>query len=225
MSCLHASIQRTKKVAPTTTASKEKAGFGISQKLERIENSLGAVAKSPLAPAGIKMLLHDVHQANDDIKRAKSEKAGDVIFQNISKEIAAFQNELVERKKQLLEADKSDKANRAEGLKSVENKLQAREAQIETAERNAQAAHQKRKEEVAKLKGSSESTNDHTEKLLKYIRKKQDRKFHKSMAKMNEEKKTLHEAIDAAKAGNSEKVLSGMHQLIHIEKGDQDFLH
>jgi len=199
----------------------------ISQKLERIENSLGAVAKSPLAPAGISTLLNHVHHADDEIKGLKNEKARYAIFQNISKEIAAFQNELVSKKKQLIKAEEVDKANKAKNFQSVVEKLKARETQIETAEQNAQMAHQKRKEEVAKMKPGSEITHesDHTQKILKYLRKKTDRKFHKNMAKWKEEKKELHEAIDAAKNENSDQMISGMNHLIHVEKGDQDFLH
>lgn len=209
------------------------AALGISQKLERIEDSLGKVAKSPLAPAGIKTVLHDVQLADDQVKKAQSEGAAKAIFQNISAEIAAFQEQLAQKKKQLLEADKADRANVSKSFGSIAKKLQSREAQIEANEHKAQEAHKKRQElsaahakTVAKMKHSKLTKEDqHTDKLLKYLDKKQERKFHKKMAQWKEEKQALHDAIEGAQAGNTKKLLTGMKQLTHIEKGDQDFLH
>lgn len=218
------------KPASKPSASTRGAALGISQKLERIENSLGKVAKSPLAPEGIQKVLNDVHQADDRVKKAQSEDVKKAIFQNVSKEIAAFQEQLMQKKKQLLEVDKAERANRSKSLAGIVSKLQAREAQIEASEHKADEAHKKRQENLkgtfATMKKNALTDEEkHTDKLLKYLTKKQERKFHKKKIQWKEEKQTLQQAIRAAKAGDADKTLAGMKQFTHIEKGDQDFLH
>jgi CCR4-NOT transcriptional regulation complex NOT5 subunit len=207
-----------------------RGAVGVAQKLERIENSLGKLAKSPIAPDGIQKLLKDVHQADDRVQKAPSEDVKKAVFQNISVEIAAFQEQLIQKKTQLLEADKADRANRTKSLSSVVSKLQAREAHIEAMEKKEKEAHKHRqeslKETVATMKKNALTDEEkHTDKLIKYLTKKQERKFHKKVAQWKEEKQALHEAIDAAKVGNADKVISGIKQLTNIEKGDQNFLH
>jgi hypothetical protein len=207
-----------------TSASKDGESV-ISEKLEHMEKSLGAIAKSKLAPPGIDVLLNDIHHAHDQVNKEQHEENRRAIFQNISKEIAAFQGQLVQRKKQLVEADNKDKAERIKSFGDVAEKLKARETQIEASEHKAQAAHKTHQQKLAKMKSGSKTTEDHTQKLLKYLGKKQERKFHKNMAKWKQEKMALHEAIDAAQSGNSSNLLSGMKKLTNIEKGDQNFLH
>merc|ERR1719240_194607 len=186
-----------------------------------MEKALGVLAKQAHAPDGLASLLDNIHKARLASESAKTTESRAAIMKKINTDVAAFQKKMVLKQQELQQE--------AKALAPVASHLQERLTRIEAKEKEAMKHHKEREEHEAKMKPGKLSTvvdkeAAKTNKILKYLEKKNNRQFHKKVAQWNEEKKVLIDAIKASKEGKSESVVSSIKKLTHIEKGDQDFL-
>lgn len=214
----------------TATAPASGAQDATSTKLERMETALSMLAKQPHAPEGIAALLSEIREARDKVRAAKSTESRQAIMQQVSKEVAAFQQKMVLKKQELQEADKKDEVEKAKALAPIASQLQARLAKVESKEKEVLKQQKEREETEAKANAEAkgkkvDKETAKTNKILKYLEKKNSRKVHKKIAQWDQEKKVLTAAIKASKEGKAENVLSSLKKLTHIDKGSQDFLH
>lgn len=195
-------------------------------KLDRMQHSLGALAKLPHAPEGINVLLKDIQHAQGEVQSAQTADAETAVMRNITMEMKTFQGKLLNTREKLQEAGAADTVVKTKELAPIADKLQARLDKIDAVEQKAQKREKEVDERETKMEPKTlDKEGKHTQMLLKYLKKKNSRTFKKKAAKWNQEKKALREAISASKAGKVDKLVGAMKHLTHVEKGDQDFLH
>lgn len=203
---------------------------GDLQKLQTIEHSLQGLAKQAHAPVGTDNLLKTITKAEADLKVAgAAADAQEAVMKRVNTAMAAFKEGLVSRQHELKKDAAADEAKKVNSLSDIAKKLQARLDRLNTAEKDMKERAKERADSEAKLKAihkKRQSKDDiKTEKLLTYLAKKNKREIKKKLASWSVERKALTEAIRSAKSGDAEATRKAMEQVMHAEKGDQDFLH